>query len=247
LSDSDAEPFTEDDETDDDIHLNPTPERSIPPLTPIQRACLDFCIELLNQRVVHWEYDCALVCAMAVLGVRDRGGWRTPEDYPLILSKVIKLARFMVVCKAMELVDPEEEAEPTSSMPEEDWDSVYGGSPSPSPTISKKGCLQWVTQMMDWFMVRGSQGPMQWMLDLWIYGLKIYYNTTSEGHVTWQNDDELLYKDVKFTMRQFRGMVDHTVRDARRILLEDLLQCAPNQVPAILWDQLYDNPFNEDP
>ena len=245
-SGSDEESFTDDDEIDEDIHQDPTPESSTPLLTPIQRACLDFCIELLNQRVVHREYDCALVCAMAILGVRDQGGWRTPEDYPPILSKVIKLARFMVVRKAMELAAPDEEAEPTSSMQEEDWDSAYGGSPSPSP-ISKKGCLQWVTQMMDQFMVRGSQGPMQWMLDLRTYGLKIHYNTTTEGHVMWQNEDELLYKDVKFTMRQFRGMVDHTVRDAQRILMEDLLQCAPNQVPAIPWDQLYDNPFNEDP
>jgi hypothetical protein len=79
---------------------------------------------------------------MAILGVRDRGGWRTPEDYPPILSKVIKLARFMVVRKAMELADQEEEAEPTSSMQEEDWDSAYGGSLSPSPTVSQKGCLQ---------------------------------------------------------------------------------------------------------
>ncbi|EED22626.1 conserved hypothetical protein [Talaromyces stipitatus ATCC 10500] len=35
-------------------------EVPIPLLTPIQRACLDFCIELLNQRVVHREYSCTL-------------------------------------------------------------------------------------------------------------------------------------------------------------------------------------------
>uniref|UniRef100_A0A093UT40 Transposon Tf2-6 polyprotein n=1 Tax=Talaromyces marneffei PM1 TaxID=1077442 RepID=A0A093UT40_TALMA len=123
------------DEMDEEIHHDPElessipagsiPESSIPPLTPIQRACLDFCIELLNQRVVHREYDCALVCAMAVLGVRDRGGWRTPEDYPPILSKVIKLARFMVVRKAMELAENEDDADPASSMQENDWDIFY--------------------------------------------------------------------------------------------------------------------------
>jgi hypothetical protein len=88
---------------------------------------------------------------------------------------------------------------------------------------------------------------MQWMLDLWTYGLKIHYNTISEGYVTWQDNDELLYKDVKFTMRQFHGMVNHIVRDAWRILIKNLLQCSPDQVPAIPWDQLYDNPFNKDP
>lgn len=79
-SHSDDESFTDDEEMDEDIYHDPelessiSLESSIPLLTPIQRACLDFCIELLNQRVVHREYDCALVCAMAVLGVRDRGG-----------------------------------------------------------------------------------------------------------------------------------------------------------------------------
>jgi hypothetical protein len=37
--------------------------------------------------------------------------------------------------------------------------------------------------MMDRFMVRGSHSPMQWMLDLRTYMLKIHYNTTSRGHV----------------------------------------------------------------
>jgi hypothetical protein len=53
---------------------------------------------------------------------------------------------------------------------------------------------------MDRFMVRGSHGPMQWMLDLRTYGLKIYYNTTSRGHVEWAGSDELLYKGLQFTM-----------------------------------------------
>uniref|UniRef100_A0A093W2K6 Uncharacterized protein n=1 Tax=Talaromyces marneffei PM1 TaxID=1077442 RepID=A0A093W2K6_TALMA len=234
---SEDESFTDDDEMDEDMNrdsepdpeLDPVSESSIPPLTPIQRACLDFCIELLNQRVVHREYDCALVCAMAVLGVRDRGGWRTPEDYPPILSKVIKLARFMVVRKAIELAENEDDAEPASSMQENDWDSAYGGSPSPRATPSKKGCLQWVTQMMDRFMVRGSQSPMQWMLDLRTYGLKIHYNTTTEGHVTWQN--------IPWHGRPHgRCTAD----------LDGGFAAMPPSGPDS-WDQLYDNPFNEDP
>lgn len=42
-------------------------------LSPLQEACLDFCIELLNQRIQVHEYDCALVCALAVLGCRFDG------------------------------------------------------------------------------------------------------------------------------------------------------------------------------
>lgn len=37
---------------------------------------------------------------MAVLG-QGEAGWRDPESYPPILSRVIKVARFMVVQKAL--------------------------------------------------------------------------------------------------------------------------------------------------
>ncbi len=61
-------------------------------------------MELLNQSMRVHEYECALVCALSVLGVRE-DGWRDTEDYPPILSRMIKIARFMVVVKAMRL-DP---------------------------------------------------------------------------------------------------------------------------------------------
>lgn len=65
---------------------------------------MDFYLQLLNQRVGAEEYQCALICALAVLGC-SRDGWQTPESYPPILSKMIKIARFMVLHKALGL-DP---------------------------------------------------------------------------------------------------------------------------------------------
>ncbi|CAG8366993.1 unnamed protein product, partial [Penicillium salamii] len=63
---------------------------------PIETACLNFCIELLNQRIGADEYECALVCVLALLG-RSRIGWYTPDSFPSILSKIVKLVRFMVL------------------------------------------------------------------------------------------------------------------------------------------------------
>ena len=45
------------------------------------------------------EYESAMVCALAVMGVSEFG-WRGPDSYPPILSSVIKCAKFMVVQKA---------------------------------------------------------------------------------------------------------------------------------------------------
>jgi hypothetical protein len=39
--------------------------------------------------------------------------------------------------------------------------------------VHKKSSLNLCYCMMDEFMVRGSKGPMQWMLDLWTYDLKM--------------------------------------------------------------------------
>jgi hypothetical protein len=60
-------------------------------MTAIEKACLEFYIELLNQRYRSHEYESTLVCAMAVLG-QGETGWRDPKSYPPILSRVIKVA-----------------------------------------------------------------------------------------------------------------------------------------------------------
>jgi hypothetical protein len=72
----------------------------------IKQACLEFCVELLNQCHRTHEYESALVCAMAVQGWGPgKARWQDPSSYPPILSQVIKVARFMVVQKALWL-DP---------------------------------------------------------------------------------------------------------------------------------------------
>jgi hypothetical protein len=73
-------------------------------ITPMEQACLEFCIELMNQCHRTHEYESALVCAMAVQGWGE-ARWRDPSSYPPILSRVLKVARFMVVQKALWL-DP---------------------------------------------------------------------------------------------------------------------------------------------
>lgn len=61
----------------------------------------------------------------------------------------------MVVQQALELSDPLEEDEY-----EYDSDSAYESDHS-RQRQRPKGCLQFVQEMMDKFMVRGSHGPIQ--------------------------------------------------------------------------------------
>lgn len=50
-------------------------------LRPIEIALMEFCIDLLRQKIRNDEYGCALVCASAVLGRHSRG-WDSPANYP---------------------------------------------------------------------------------------------------------------------------------------------------------------------
>ena len=237
-------------DVDNETNTNPNNHQDKPkPLTRIQKACLDFCIELLNQTVTRREYDSALVCALAVLGVNE-DGWKGPDRYPPILSSMIKIARFMVVQKALEIAGPlNDEDEFNDDSPYDFEDSGYdssGGSISPTaPVVARqqhRGCLQFVAMMMDKFMVRGSHSPMQWMLDLRTYGLKIHYSTTAIGHIGWQGHDEILYKNIQFNMAQFRSMVHGLVEQCRQLMEEDLLFCsnkyAGEQMPEVPWKSL---------
>jgi hypothetical protein len=216
-------------------------------LAPIDSACLNFCIELLNHRIKVEDYESALICATAVLG-RGEAGWRTAESYPPILSKLIKIARFMVVHKALKL-DSTAEAmlyQLAEHQMAGDWDTE---SPLDSPDFqtsddqfynfetsafqpptqssqfiqftqaqqTQRSFREWVTEMVSQFMVRGTNSPIQWLLDLRTYGLKIHYNSTTTGHVGWMNQDQLLYQQYNFTMGDFRGFIHGLISSARQI------------------------------
>jgi hypothetical protein len=93
-----------------------------------------------------------LVCALAVLGVKE-DGWKSPDQYPPVLSAVIKVARFMVVQQALELLEP---------FNNNTFDnSAYKSDSSQQPQHRPKGYLQFVQEIMDRFIVRGSHSPMQ--------------------------------------------------------------------------------------
>ena len=86
--------------SDDPIPENEMTKSSAEPelWKAIHIACLEFCIELLNQTIHNREYDMALVCILAVLGVDLFGGrFRNPETYPPILSSIIKVAHFIII------------------------------------------------------------------------------------------------------------------------------------------------------
>lgn len=259
--------------------------------TPLQEKIMDFCIELLAQKVRRDNYECGLVVALAVLGF-GKLGWLDAESYPQILSKVIKISRFMVLHKSLRL-DPDsgrilEEmrsgefgthtdlASALDSIPgyifsrDEGFHSRTPTPEPPSPNLpstpltypqsSSSGLSnlrraerkplawgEWLKILMDAFMVRGTQSPMVWMLDLRAYGMRIQFSSTSAGHVCWEDEDRLQYRDIQFSMRDFRGFVHGLRLKTSETLFDDLLLCDRSVVPQIPWEHMRDNPTDSRP
>ena len=215
------------------------------PLGELERLCLKFCIALLDHQISKHEYESPLVCALAVLGIHG-DQWMGPDRYPPILSAMIKISRMMVIQQAWEECDHDSSRHGNSN------NSSFASDSSNSRRLSttSSGILQEVKGMMDRFMVRGSHGPMQWMLDLRTYGLKIHYNTTTEGHVDWDGD-RIVYKQVQFTMSDFRSMVHGLVERTQGLLFDDLLFQREGSglprvpLPRIRWSKLRDNPADK--
>jgi len=204
-------------------------------LTALQSAILQFCIALLDQPARAHEYRCPMVCALAVLGVHKEG-WMTPDTYPQMLTLVIKLARFMVVQLALRDGGPDES----------DSSSCSGESNDPEEQ-GKMGCLSLVVQMVDRFMIRGTWSPMQWMLDLRSYGMKIHFNTTREGTVQWEGE-RILYKTKQMTMHELRGAIHGLVAKAKQVLVKELLMVEDgSEAPQIPWSSMRDNPAETGP
>jgi hypothetical protein len=83
-------------------------------------------------------------------------------------------------------------------------------------------CPEMVGRLMDRFMVRGTNGPMQRMVHLRSRCMQFNKQRTSEGRIQWDGD-RVFYKDVGFDMGQLRGMVGDFIQQARQILTEELL------------------------
>jgi superfamily II DNA helicase RecQ len=206
----------------------------------LDKECLEFCINLLDHRLVGDAYQSAIISALSIFGMKDGGGWAEATDYTKYYSAVIKLARAMVIehahqtwkrqiASAQKLGYEEDEAI-------ECTDSHY----------------ELVRAMVDRFM--GLEGgrrephPMDWIISKRSYGMAIRFTTTADGTVTWKGDT-IIYKKVEFSMMQFRFMIHSVVANTRIELMQHLMMIPLNevgdinegQVPPIDWTALQDN------
>ena len=97
----------------------------------------------------------------------------------------------------------------------------------------------------------GSPNPMDWLLRLKAYGMKIRMTSKAEVTVDWVGD-RLLYGKIQFSMPQLQGMIHGLVQTIRTELYRDLLLLQmtgdghiiadTTSAPRVNWDHLVDNP-----
>ncbi|KAJ5443114.1 hypothetical protein N7445_004865 [Penicillium cf. griseofulvum] len=230
--------------------------------SPIQIACMDFCIELLNQRIGVSEYESAFILKIARFIVLHKAVRLDPYVDELIASfrghssKLVLSAETPFDEPGYLLSGYDNLSRTISPRPPR-----YAGRATQKSSRTRRRLsqftqeqhqrprrfTQWLHLMVTRFMVRGSQTPIQWLLDLRSYGLKVHFNSSQPGFITWTGEDRILYKDLHFTMRDFRAFIHGLTHALQQILYEELLVCGAEALPPIPWDALMDDPAQGQP
>ena len=67
----------------------------------IDRLCLDTMVAFFDHQYNHTHYKNVIISGLAVIGIREDGGWEKPDNYTPIYSAVIKVVRILVVYQAV--------------------------------------------------------------------------------------------------------------------------------------------------
>lgn len=193
-------------------------EEEIKQIKIIQTLVLDFCITLLDHQLQDNEYQSGLISALAVLGIKEKGGWSDALEYTPKYSAIIKLARLMVVQRGYEKRQDEIDGKVINGIREE------------QAKEESRSNYHHVRKMVREFMTMAHDGqdptPMQWIYKARSYGFKIRYTTTAGGCIQWIGDT-VLYQKVRFNMSEVRAMVHGLIEEARAVLFSDLMMVDP--------------------
>lgn len=209
----------------------------------LENHILGFLLSLLDYNLRDDEYKSALVSAVVVFGVNKDRSWKSPLVYTPTISAIITVVKMLVLYRASKA-----RKERMAEIIEKEG---FGKEDAEDQAL---GYFKLVKEIADGFMTLTSYGgkptPMDWLLRLRTYGMKIRFNTNADRVVEWVGDT-LLYGHIKFTMAALRLMIYGLVETTRVELRKELLLLdvdeegetidGVTQLPAIDWDNLVNN------
>lgn len=208
----------------------------------MEKVCLDFWVSMFDHELKAGEFESGIISGLAVLGLNTKKErWNTAMNYTPILSAVVTVMRSLVVYKAWIIHKKEVQ------------DLIDTGSEEKEAQAKAPSIFEEVKEMVQRFMTlttfNGMPSPMDRILHMRTYGMKIRYTTKGEARVTWKGD-EICIDKVSFTMEELRSVVHGLNESARQKLLRDLLLIEDNKriehqntnLPELDLRRLYDNP-----
>ncbi|KAK1957242.1 hypothetical protein LY78DRAFT_621047, partial [Colletotrichum sublineola] len=213
-----------------------------------ERACLDAIVAFIEDPYKQGPQESVIISALAVLGIREDGGWHHATEYTTNYSAVIKVAKMLVVYQAW-LERQDEVAEMSTRMrPDDAYDEA-------------RSVFQRVRSKVQRFMTRmpgredDEPRAMNWIYEARAYGMHIRFNTVAAGRVDWSGD-RLLYRRVQVRVCELAEMF-HGLAQEARVLLAQLTavdvggeggrSALAAALPAIEWSGIQDDHSQDRP
>jgi hypothetical protein len=179
---------------------------------------------------------------MAVLRVSAGRGWLSPLVFPPKQSAIITTSRMLVLYKATQM-----RQEDVSKLTSQGYNTEQA-------VAMAKTHLDFMQEMASCFMTlmafNGRPMPMDSILRLQVFGMKIRLTTNAESVIDWIGDT-LLYGNIRFSMSQLRSMIHGMIASTQQhvwgklMLLqtdsEGEIVAGTTRLPMIHWDWLVDN------
>lgn len=202
----------------------------------VDASCLNMVIAFLDHQIKSGRHDENIVIsALAVMGLKEDGGWMMPLEYTPIYSAVVKVSRMMVLHQSIKERDKE------IAQLEQVMDRQAAEEKAP-------GLFRIVRRKVRRFMTRISSSdeaeptPMWWIMDTRTYGIKVRFTTPGGETVDWRGD-QIIHGRVRLGMGQLSDMV-HNMTDAARHTLAALTMVDEASVaealPRIPWSRIED-------
>ncbi|KAF5484112.1 Bloom syndrome protein-like protein [Colletotrichum fructicola] len=178
----------------------------------VERMCLDAIIAIIEDPYKQSQKESAMIGALAVLGIREDGGWHQATEYTTNYSAVIKVAKMFVVYQAW-LERQDEVAELTATKGAE---AAYEEASSVFHLVRDK-----VRRFMTRMPGRPDDEPraMNWIYDARTYGMHIRFNTVAPGMVDWSGD-RISFRRVQVRVCELAEMFHGLAQEARSFLAQ---------------------------
>lgn len=183
-----------------------------------------FWIAMFDHRLGDEEYESAVLSGLAVLGADgEGGGWMPAINYTPILAAMITTMRAIVIRRAWCIRRNQIQTNVRNGIPER---HAREGVPSVFD-IAKKD----VEKFMTMTEFGGHPTPMNTIYVHKMYGMKIRYTTKAEGQISWEGEDTVLVRKIKFSMSDIRSAVHGLLSIVRKQLVEELFMFTSNTGP----------------